>query len=145
LREAHIATDERNVLKGVSGLARTLQKSGARRVTRGQIEPPTRRGPLPAEQGMEHVAVIRRMQNRLAPGRQIRIEWRQDRPVLVQPNGGTVQLNDSAAAILELCDGTRTSDEVIAEFLAQPGRQELASDVRDFIDAALSRGWIVQT
>lgn len=94
---------------------------------------------------MEHSAVIRRIQNRLAPGRQIRIEWRQDRPVLVQPNGGTVQLNDSAAAILELCDGTRTTDQVIAEFLAQPGRQELAADVRDFIDAALSRGWIVQT
>ena len=126
-------------------MARTLQKSGARRVARGQIEPPARSVPLPAEPGLEHRAVMRRIQNRLAPGRQIRVEWRQDRPVLVQPGGGTVQLNDSAAAILELCDGTRTPDEVIAEFLAQPGRQELATDVREFIDAALSRGWIIQT
>jgi pyrroloquinoline quinone biosynthesis protein D len=54
-------------------------------------------------------------------------------------------LNDSAAAILELCDGTRTQEQVIAEFLAQPGRQELADDVRDFIQAALARGWIVTT
>jgi pyrroloquinoline quinone biosynthesis protein D len=143
LREAHIATDERNVLRGVTGLARTLQKSGARKVARSQIEPPTRPRPQPAEQGMEYRAVMRRTQNRLAPGRQIRVEWREDRPVLVQP-GGTVQLNDSAAAILELCDGTRTIDEVISEFLSQPGRQELADDVRDFIEAALARGWIIQ-
>ncbi len=93
---------------------------------------------------MEYRAVMRRTQNRLAPGRQVRVEWREDRPVLVAPSG-TVQLNDSAAAILELCDGTRTLDEVVNEFLAQPGRQELADDVRDFIAAALSRGWIVQT
>jgi pyrroloquinoline quinone biosynthesis protein D len=144
LREAHIATDERNVLRGVTGLARTLQKSGARKVARSQIEPPTRPRPQPAEQGMEYTAVMRRTQNRLAPGRQVRVEWREDRPVLVEPSG-TVQLNDSAAAILELCDGTRTLDEVVNEFLAQPGRQELADDVRDFIEAALSRGWIVQT
>jgi pyrroloquinoline quinone biosynthesis protein D len=144
LREAHIATDERNVLRGVTGLARTLQKSGARKVARSQIKPPTRLRPQPAEQGMEYRAVMRRTQNRLAPGRQVRVEWREDRPVLVEPSG-TVQLNDSAAAILELCDGTRTLDEVVNEFLAQPGRQELADDVRDFIEAALSRGWIVQT
>jgi len=93
---------------------------------------------------MEYRAVMRRIQNRLAPGRQIKVEWREDRPVLVQP-GGTVQLNDSAAAILELCDGTRTVDEVVGEFLAQPGRQELADDVREFINAALQRGWIVLT
>ncbi len=93
---------------------------------------------------MEHRAVMRRMQNRLAPGRQTKVEWREGRPVLVQP-GGTVQLNDSAAAILELCDGTRTSDEVIGEFLSQPGRQELADDVREFIEAALQRGWIIET
>ena len=93
---------------------------------------------------MEYRAVMRRIQNRLAPGRQVRVEWREDRPVLVQP-GGTVQLNDSAAAILELCDGTRTVDEVVSEFLSQPGRQELADDVREFIEAALQRGWIVQT
>lgn len=92
---------------------------------------------------MEYRAVMRRTQNRLAPGRQARLEWREDRPVLVQP-GGTVQLNDSAAAILELCDGTRTVDEVIAEFLGQPGWHELESDVRDFIDAALQRAWIIQ-
>ena len=93
---------------------------------------------------MENRAVMRRTKNRLAPGRQVRVEWREDRPVLVQP-GGTVQLNENAAAILELCDGTRTLEEVIAEFLAQPGNRELEADVRDFLEAALHRGWIVET
>ena len=93
---------------------------------------------------MENRAVMRRTKTRLAPGRQVRVEWREDRPVLIQPTG-TVQLNDSAAAILELCDGTRSPEEVIAEFLAQPGASDLEADVRDFLDAALHRGWIIET
>jgi pyrroloquinoline quinone biosynthesis protein D len=125
-------------------LARTLQKSDSRAHARSQIKPSARRAERLTEQGMENRAVMRRIKNRLAPGRQARVEWREDRPVLVQP-GGTVQLNDSAAAILELCDGTRTPEEVIAEFLAQGSHQELAEDVREFLDAALHRGWIVET
>ena len=125
-------------------MARTLQKSEARAHARSQIQPSARRVERLTEQGMENRAVMRRTKNRLAPGRQARVEWREDRPVLVQP-GGTVQLNDSAAAILELCDGTRTPDEVIAEFLARGSHQELAEDVREFLDAALHRGWIVET
>jgi len=93
---------------------------------------------------MDNRAVMRRTPNRLAPGRQTRVEWREERAVLVLPDG-TVQLNESAASILELCDGTRSLEEVVTEFLAQPGRQDLASDVRDFLEAALERGWIVQT
>ncbi len=93
---------------------------------------------------MENRAVMRRTKNRLAPGRQTSVEWREDRPVLVQP-GGAVQLNESAAAILELCDGTRTREEVIAEFLANPAYRELGEDVRDFLEAALERGWIIET
>jgi pyrroloquinoline quinone biosynthesis protein D len=124
-------------------LARTLQKSDSRACARSQIKPSARRVERLTEQGMENRAVMRRTKTRLAPGRQARLEWREDRPVLVQP-GGTVQLNDSAAAILELCDGTRAPEEVIAEFLAQGSPQELAEDVREFLDAALQRGWIIE-
>jgi pyrroloquinoline quinone biosynthesis protein D len=125
-------------------LARTLQKSEARAHARNQIKPSARRAGRLTEQGMENRAVMRRTKNRLAPGRQVKVEWREGRPVLVQ-SGGTVQLNESAAAILELCDGTRTSEEVIAEFLALPANHDLAADVRDFLDAALQRGWIIET
>jgi pyrroloquinoline quinone biosynthesis protein D len=63
--------------------------------------------------------------------------------VLVHP-GGTAPLNDSAAALLELCDGTRSSDEVVDQFVAQPGNANLAADARDFLEAARLRGWVVE-
>lgn len=93
---------------------------------------------------MEHRAVMRRTQNRLAPGRQVRVERRDAGPVLVQPGGAVVPLNESAAALLDLCDGTRTLDEVVSEFLSQPANHQLESDVREFLQAALERGWIVE-
>lgn len=90
---------------------------------------------------MENRSAVCRAKHRLARGRQVRVEWRQDRPILVQPSG-TVQLNESAAAILELCDGTRTCEELISHFAASG---DLAGDVRDFLNAARQRGWIVDT
>ncbi len=76
------------------------------------------------------------------------MEWRNagsasPQPVLVQPSG-TVALNESAAALLELCDGTRSFDEVVERFIAQPGNAGLAPDARDFLEAARQRGWIVE-
>jgi pyrroloquinoline quinone biosynthesis protein D len=113
------------------GLARSLQNSGARAGAREQV-------------GMETRSVMRRIKNRLATGRHITVEWRGDQPVLVQP-GGAVQLNESAAAVLRLCDGTRTTDDIVAELTSDSNSQVLAADVRDFIDAALQRGWLVET
>ena len=97
---------------------------------------------------MGNRAVLCRTRNRLETGRQVRVEWRSAgsasaQPVLVQP-GGTVPLNESAAALLELCDGTRAFDEVVAQFVAQPGNAGLAADARDFLDAARQRGWVVE-
>jgi pyrroloquinoline quinone biosynthesis protein D len=78
----------------------------------------------------------------------VRVEWRNAgtasaQPVLVQP-GGTVPLNESAAALLELCDGTRSFDEVVDRFVALPGNANLGADARDFLEAARLRGWIVE-
>jgi pyrroloquinoline quinone biosynthesis protein D len=146
-RETAIATEERNVLTGVSGLARTLQKneSGA------QMRVKTRPAPaaVPATgQGTGSRAVLCRTRNRLETGRQIRVEWRNAgtasaQPVLVQP-GSVIPLNESAAALLELCDGTRSFDEVVEQFVAQPGNAGLAADAQDFLEAARQRGWIVE-
>ena len=99
-------------------------------------------------QGMGTRAVLCRTRNRLETGRHVRVEWRSAgtasaQPVLVQP-GGTVPLNESAAALLELCDGTRSYDEVVEQFVAQPGNESLAPDARDFLDAARQRGWVVE-
>lgn len=98
---------------------------------------------------MGNRAVLSRTRNRLERGRQVRVEWRDagsagGQPVLVQP-GGTVPLNQSAAELLELCDGTRSFDEVVAQFVAQPGNAGLADDARDFLEAARQRGWVIET
>ena len=76
------------------------------------------------------------------------MEWRgtgaaNPQPVLVEP-AGAVPLNESAAALLELCDGTRSFDEVVSQFVAQSGNTALASDAQDFLEAARLRGWIVE-
>ena len=77
----------------------------------------------------------------LAPGRQLQKDAAG--PVLVS-RAGPVRLNASAAAILELCDGTRTREEIIAQTVGS-GSEGLAGDVREFLDAASRRGWIIET
>jgi pyrroloquinoline quinone biosynthesis protein D len=61
---------------------------------------------------------------------------------LVSPKG-PIPLNESAALILDLCNGTHTTEEVVAHVLRTKG-DSLESDVRAFIDAARRRGWIVE-
>lgn len=97
---------------------------------------------------MGNRAVLCRTRSRLETARHVRVEWHQagttgPQPVLVQPTG-TVPLNASAAALLELCDGTRSFDEVVEQFIAQPGNAGLANDAREFLEAARQRGWIVE-
>lgn len=92
---------------------------------------------------MEHTAVMRRTQNRLARGRQVRVERRREGPVLVHA-AGTVLLNEGAAALLDLCDGTRTLEEIVTEYLSHAANHQLEADVREFLEAARQRGWIVE-
>jgi pyrroloquinoline quinone biosynthesis protein D len=77
----------------------------------------------------------------LAPGRQL--QQSAAGPILVS-RAGPVRLNASAAAILELCDGTRTREEIVAQAVGS-GADGLAGDVREFLDAASRRGWIIET
>lgn len=116
-----------------------------------QLRAKTRLSPaqVPAMgQGTGSRAVLCRTRNRLETGRQIRVEWRNAgtafaQPVLVQP-GGVIPLNENAAALIELCDGTRSFDEVVEQFVAQPGNAGLTADAQDFLEAARQRGWIVE-
>ena len=114
---------------------------------RAKTRPSPARMPAVA-QGTGSRAVLCRTRNRLETGRQVRVEWRNagsasPQPVLVQP-GGVIPLNESAAALLELCDGTRSHDEVVDQFVAQPGNAGLAADAQDFLEAARQRGWVVE-
>jgi pyrroloquinoline quinone biosynthesis protein D len=68
---------------------------------------------------------------RLAPGVRLRFDPARKRHVLLTPETVTV-LNDSGAAILELCDGERTVAEILAELRARYDR--VADDeVRAFL------------
>jgi pyrroloquinoline quinone biosynthesis protein D len=77
----------------------------------------------------------------LAPGRQLHKDAAG--PILVS-RAGPVRLNASAAAILELCDGTRTREQIIAQTVGSAD-DGLVEDVREFLDAASRRGWIIET
>jgi pyrroloquinoline quinone biosynthesis protein D len=80
---------------------------------------------------------------RLAPGRQLQKDSAGDGHILVGPTG-IVQLNESAAAILALCDGRLTREQIIARILPRSKDDSFAVDVREFLNAARRRGWIVE-
>ena len=61
---------------------------------------------------------------------------------LVAPKG-SIPLNESAALILEMCNGKYTAEEIVARVLRTKD-DGLADDVRAFLDAAVRRGWIVE-
>ena len=80
---------------------------------------------------------------RLAAGRQLQKDPGGQGHFLAGP-AGVVQLNENAAAILALCDGTLTREQIIARILPRSKDDSFAVDVRDFLNAARRRGWIVE-
>jgi ribosomal protein L18 len=54
-------------------------------------------------------------------------------------------LNPAAAAILALCNGSRTRDQVIADAVLGSDCCVSTSDVVAFLDAARDRGWVVDS
>jgi pyrroloquinoline quinone biosynthesis protein D len=62
---------------------------------------------------------------------------------LLSPKG-PIQLNESAATILGLCDGTHTREEIVARIVRERGGG-VADDARAFLDAAQRRGWILES
>jgi coenzyme PQQ biosynthesis protein PqqD len=79
---------------------------------------------------------------RLAPGYRLRIGRRAGRSVLVTP-AGPVPLNEAAAAVLALCDGTCSRDDIVAR-VAGSDNPTVAGDVRAFIAVARRSGWILE-
>ncbi|HXR93589.1 MAG TPA: pyrroloquinoline quinone biosynthesis peptide chaperone PqqD [Steroidobacteraceae bacterium] len=93
--------------------------------------------------GMKEYTVARAGKVRLAPGRQLQKDAAGQGPILMS-RAGPVRLNETAATILELCDGTRTREGIVARVVRMKNDDGLADDVRDFLDAARRRGWIVE-
>lgn len=78
---------------------------------------------------------------RLAAGYRFQWEEAQQNHVLLYPEG-MVQLSDTAAAVLSLCDGKRTVERVVSELEEDYEIDDLAEDVTQFLNEAEAQGWI---
>lgn len=72
-----------------------------------------------------------------------RLQWEQAQQahVLLYPEG-MVRLNQSAAEILKLCDGSRTLEQLVADLETAFGTTGLMDEVVTFVDHARQRGWL---
>jgi pyrroloquinoline quinone biosynthesis protein D len=73
-----------------------------------------------------------------------RLQWEpvQNCHVLLYPEG-MIQLNDSAAAVLQLVDGKRPVDDIIDTLATRfPNTPGLDEDVLAFIEVAHAQHWI---
>ncbi|MDY6918716.1 MAG: pyrroloquinoline quinone biosynthesis peptide chaperone PqqD [Pseudomonadota bacterium] len=82
----------------------------------------------------------------IALRRGIRLQWEQHQQawVILFPEG-MVTLNDSASAILRLCQDEVSVGTLIATLQQQFPDANLAADVREFLATALQENWLVIT
>lgn len=78
---------------------------------------------------------------RLAQGYRFQWEEAQQNHVLLYPEG-MVQLSDTAASVLSLCDGKRTLQAIVAELEEAYETEGLDKDVTQFLEEAQAQGWI---
>jgi pyrroloquinoline quinone biosynthesis protein D len=74
-----------------------------------------------------------------------RLQWEeaQQKYVILYPEG-MVELNQSSAEILKLCDGSRTLPGIVAELEEKFATSGLTNDITNFLNVALQNGWIKQ-
>lgn len=53
-----------------------------------------------------------------------------------------VELNETAGAILRLCDGQRTIAHIIEELESKYGQSGLGDDIVEFFAVAAEKGWL---
>lgn len=85
------------------------------------------------------------MHYRLFDGARLRFDRARGQHVLLKPEEIT-ELNESAHEILALCvGGGRSEEDIVAALLErypQADAQELAADVREFLQEALETQWL---
>lgn len=74
-----------------------------------------------------------------------RLQWEeaQQKNVILYPEG-MVELNQSSAEILKLCDGTRNLAQIVNELEQKFSTSGLTNDINAFLEIALQNGWINQ-
>ncbi len=69
-----------------------------------------------------------------------RWEEPQQAHILLYPEG-VVKLNETGAAILKYCDGTRTANEIASE-LNEKYSTDVSQSVYKFLEVSYAKGWI---
>ncbi len=74
-----------------------------------------------------------------------RLQWEeaQQKDVILYPEG-MVELNQSSAEILKLCDGSRTLDKIVTDLEEKFQATGLKNDITQFLEVALNNGWITE-
>jgi pyrroloquinoline quinone biosynthesis protein D len=79
---------------------------------------------------------------RLVTGARLRYDEVREEHLLLIPEGA-VRLNPSAAAVLELCDGEHSVDDIAGGLSARYGGADVRDDVLELVDAMAQRGLVV--
>jgi pyrroloquinoline quinone biosynthesis protein D len=79
---------------------------------------------------------------RLVTGARLRYDDVREEHLLLVPEGA-VRLNPTAAAVLELCDGERSLEEIVGVLSARYDDAEIGDDVRGLLDAMGQRGLVI--
>jgi pyrroloquinoline quinone biosynthesis protein D len=79
---------------------------------------------------------------RLVTGARLRYDEVREEHLLLIPEG-VVRLNPTAAAVLELCDGERSLDDIAGALSARYAGADVGDDVRELIDAMVQRGLVI--
>lgn len=79
---------------------------------------------------------------RLADGARLQYDDVRGEHVLLVPEGA-VRLNETAARVLELCDGRRSLDEIAAELSQRYSGADVADDVRELLGGLVDHGLVI--
>ena len=79
---------------------------------------------------------------RLVTGARLQYDDVREEHVLLVPEG-VVRLNPTAAAVLELCDGERSVEEIVGALSARYEGADLGDDVQGLVDGLTQRGLVV--
>ncbi|MCQ8105822.1 pyrroloquinoline quinone biosynthesis peptide chaperone PqqD [Methylomonas sp. SURF-2] len=74
-----------------------------------------------------------------------RLQWEeaQQKYVILYPEG-MVELNQSSAEILKLCDGAHKPAQIVKALESKFETSGLSNDIHNFLNIALQNGWIKQ-
>ena len=79
---------------------------------------------------------------RLVTGARLQYDDVREEHLLLVPEGA-VRLNPTAAAVLELCDGERSVDEIADTLSARYEGADVRDDVQGLVDGLTQRGLVI--